>query len=113
MIINYDSSSLIAKVAQGRVEEPLNWPTLVAQLKNALRRITGDSADGDNNVLLNKCTELLDNRNAPPFTIQRICELIINSDGADTGKLLATVERLLLVESACTDRNILGPHIAH
>lgn len=115
---NTDDHALLSKIAGGRVDTPYQWSVLRDQVKSALvdivRKVDTEGVVRRDNSDYTRCLSIIDRLQAPPFTIQRICELLLmESTGSHQqytriGDYLRAMVHLLSVETSCTDPSLIG-----
>jgi hypothetical protein len=96
---------LLNSIAIGTVHEEWSWPTLQKSLKLALSQNISKVEN------YKRCMVALEKYSHAPFTIQRVCELLVAGVGVPYSRAstyLVAMDKLLSVESACNDPVILG-----
>lgn len=116
-VFNDSHVHLLHKVADGRVTEPYVWEDLQSAIRNALissiSRVDSDGSIRRQNEDYHRCMSLLDRLQNPPFTIQRVCELLLmgpteNQQYLRIADYLRAMVNLLSVETACSDPTLIG-----
>lgn len=118
-----DGRALIDKVAHAAVTEPLPWPNLQAQIKativSIVEKLDVDEQSRSKNDTYNRVLATIDKLQRPPFTIQRVCELLLCSPIDDNKQYkgldayLCAIDKVLQVESPCTDSTLIGGDGGH
>ena len=118
-----EKRALLEKISKrGDAVEPVSWNVLKTQIKMHLEDIV-EQCDPSGTVksqngYYQRAIGLIDKHSHPPFTLQRLCELLlsspvdsINSSARQYARLddyLLAICKILQVESFCTDPSIIG-----
>lgn len=114
---NQQDRQLLQMVANAAVTEPYRWEDLQGQIRYTLISIVSNvDTEGivrRNNDDYHRCLSTVDRLQQPPFTIQRICELLLmdsaeNQQYTRIADYLRAMATLLSVETSCSDPALTG-----